>query len=282
VRASGVGAGRRGPGAWRKRRYRGTPSAPCPAGPARKGSASSLCPGNSWPWALTSWELFFCWPHRATGTCSSSRTSRQSGHLRRSSARRTQGMPSKSERTDSRSTVKNVPVTRPWSAFTISRRSTRWRSPPTTIVFRRNTGDSTSARPPAYTRRANAMAARAPAAAFTARGLSHMAAFLLEPRQLQDSQAQVLERQPRVARGHRHERVVRHPRRGVDLEEIRLARAVEHHVDATPPAASQRLEGEQRLVLNDALGVRREPAGDHVARIVRLVFRLVVVELPRR
>src|SRR5262249_22192635 len=162
--------------------------------------------------------------------------SRLLGHVRRSSALRTQGMPSNSDRTDSRSTVKNVPLTCPWRALTMSRGSTRSRSPPTTIVFRRNTGDSTSARPPAYASRPSATSA--PAAAFVARGLSHTIRSLLQARKLQDPQAQVLEGQPRVARGHGHERVVGHARRGVDLEEIRLARAVEHHVDAPPSAAS--------------------------------------------
>jgi hypothetical protein len=76
--------------------------------------------------------------------------------------------------------------------------------------------------------------------------------------------------------------MVGHPRRSVHLEEIGLARAIQHQVDAAPAAAAQSVEGVQRLVLDDALGIGRQSARDEIARVVRLVFRLVVVELSGR
>src|ERR1044072_6192529 len=94
------------------------------------------------------------------------------------------------------------------------------------------------------------------AAKLARRGLSHtIVSRLGELRELENPQAQVFERQSRVTCRHRHERVVGHPRRRVDLEEIGLPPAVEHQVDAAPTAPAQDSECPQRLVLADALGI---------------------------
>src|SRR5690349_23543641 len=146
-------------------------------------------------------------------------------------------MPSKRARTASRSTVKNVPFTLPWSALTMSRRSTCSSWPSTTIVFSRNAGDSNSTRAPALATITSASAARALAAALARRGLSHTIGPFLEPRRFENLQAEILEGQPGVARGHGYERMVGHARRGVDLEEIRLSREIEHQIHAAPTAA---------------------------------------------
>src|SRR6266699_2787019 len=115
------------------------------------------------------------------------------------------------------------------------------------------------------------------------RGLSHtIASPVLELSQFENPQAQIFERRSGVTRCQGHERVVGHPRRGVDLEKTGLPLAVEHEVHAAPSAAAQDSEGSQRLVLNDALGARGQSAGNDVAGILGAVLRLVVVKLAWR
>ena len=54
---------------------------------------------------------------------------------------------------------------------------------------------------------------------------------------------------PCRARRHRHQAVVGHARRGIDFQKIRLARCIQHHIQARPATAAEHLERLQRQCL---------------------------------
>src|SRR5438552_7557021 len=102
---------------------------------------------------------------------------------------------------------------------------------------------------------------RKPAIAFNRRGLSHIGA-------LQDPYAELFVADAHRARGHRHERMVGHPRSRIDLEQVGLAAPIEHEIDASPAAAAERLECLEAQGQDLDLFRLGNAAGNEIARVV--------------
>src|SRR5205085_8658290 len=165
------------------------------------------------------------------------------GQTRRTAALRTQGTRSSARRSSSIGAAKKFPPA--WRAMTASSSA---RGASTTLVqssIARNgkSGECASQYALAAPSASVAKPTTKPAAARSRRPLADM-------RTLQDLRAKVLVGDANGARRHRHERVVRHPRRGVDLQQVRLAALVEHQVDAPPALTAERLEGLQAHCLD--------------------------------
>src|SRR5688500_11370926 len=231
------------------------------------GSASLVFPGNVSPWRLTRRSS----PHRASATCSSSDTSSRSGHTRRTATRRTHGRRSTLARTSARLATKKFPAAR-GSTDSICAREVFLSSPLSSIrVTGNRSGSSSQYALPRHAAN-TAMPANIPA---TRVSLARM-------RELQHLHTKILIGNADRPRRHRHERVVRHAGRGVHFQQDRLAALVEHQVDPAPAAAAEGLERLQAHGLDFLFLLRGQAAGDEVARVVRDVLRLVIVELARR
>src|SRR6185295_14505894 len=223
----------------------------------KSGSVSSAFPAKRSPYVLTSASA----PQRASATCSSMATSTRSGHTRRTAATRTQGSRSREARSSSIERAKKLPP--PWrtSACSTSAREACLSGVETSMMRTGNGAARSSQCSATRVQASTTSPTRNPAAALSRRGLCHMRAF-------QNPHAQVLVAQAHRARRHGHQRMVGHPRRGVDLEEEGPPLLVEHQVDAPPALAAERAKRLHAQRLDFRLLLRRKAAGDQVARVV--------------
>src|SRR6185503_15118752 len=210
-------------------------------------------------------------PQRASATCSSIEISSRPGHTRRTATCRTHGSFSTLARTSARSAAKKLPEMR-GSAASSSARLVFWKSPlRSTRVSGKCCGSSTQYSAPKQSA-STAIPETMPARSVT----------LADMRPLQDLHAQVFVRDAHCARRHRHQRVIGHAGRGIHFEQVGPSALVEHEIDAAPAAAAERTECLEADCLQLLFLLLRHSARDEVARVVRDVLRLVVVELARR
>src|SRR3954467_13482513 len=144
--------------------------------------------------------------------------------MRRTEALRTHGSASSPVRNSEGETAKKLPRIWPRATDSICARVVLPNAWVSSISVTGKSGERATSATPTIANTNTAMLPNAPAARLSRRGLSHM-------RPLQYLRAEVLVRKAHGARGHRYERMVGHPRRGVHFQQERPASLVEHQVD---------------------------------------------------
>src|SRR5689334_17072009 len=201
-------------------------------------------------------------------------TSRRAGQRRRSRTSRTHGSFSNAPRSCGRSSVKNVPFSCLLRMASICARVTCCASPVIATSRSANTGSRTTHHTAPYAASSIAATNSVLATRLRMSGLSHM-------RRFEYPYAEFVELDAARASSHGNEAVIGHARYRVHFEQIRLTVAIDHHIDAAPAAAPDELKGTQRLPLNAALLLGGQTARADVARVVRQILRLVVIESAR-